>query len=76
MIVTCMIIFLVTRFGRIGRLVLRAALTMGKGDEFNVVAVNDPFLDVEYMVNCNIPCILTYMYHMCVHVQYMSSLNY
>ncbi|XP_003387153.2 PREDICTED: glyceraldehyde-3-phosphate dehydrogenase-like [Amphimedon queenslandica] len=36
-------------FGRIGRLVLRAALTMGKGDEFNVVAVNDPFLDVEYM---------------------------
>lgn len=36
-------------FGRIGRLVLRAALTMGKADEFNVVAVNDPFLDVEYM---------------------------
>ena len=29
---------------------LRAALAMGKGDEFNVVAVNDPFLDVDYMV--------------------------
>ena len=39
------------RFGRIGRLVLRAALTMGKADEFEVVAVNDPFLDVEYMVS-------------------------
>lgn len=35
------------RFGRIGRLVLRAALEIG-GVE--VVAVNDPFLDVEYMV--------------------------
>ena len=23
---------------------------MGKGDDFNVVAVNDPFLDVDYMV--------------------------
>jgi glyceraldehyde-3-phosphate dehydrogenase type I len=36
-------------FGRIGRLVLRAALAMGKGDVFNVVAVNDPFLTVDYM---------------------------
>jgi len=33
-------------FGRIGRLVLRAALLKG----VNVVAVNDPFIDVEYMV--------------------------
>jgi len=33
-------------FGRIGRLVLRAALEKG----VNVVAVNDPFLDVNYMV--------------------------
>lgn len=33
-------------FGRIGRLVLRAALSKG----VEVVAVNDPFLDVEYMV--------------------------
>jgi len=32
--------------GRIGRLVLRAALEKG----VNVVAVNDPFLDVNYMV--------------------------
>ncbi|XP_071036160.1 glyceraldehyde-3-phosphate dehydrogenase 1 isoform X2 [Parasteatoda tepidariorum] len=33
-------------FGRIGRLVLRAALSKG----VNVVAVNDPFIDVKYMV--------------------------
>jgi glyceraldehyde-3-phosphate dehydrogenase type I len=33
-------------FGRIGRLVLRAALVEG----VNVVAVNDPFIDLEYMV--------------------------
>ncbi|XP_072378025.1 uncharacterized protein [Diabrotica undecimpunctata] len=33
-------------FGRIGRLVLRAALEIG----VDVVAVNDPFLDVDYMV--------------------------
>nr|CAP16641.1 glycerol 3-phosphate dehydrogenase [Suberites domuncula] len=33
-------------FGRIGRLVLRAAIMKGG---VNVVAVNDPFLDVEYM---------------------------
>lgn len=34
-------------FGRIGRLVLRAALTKGT---VNVVAVNDPFIDLDYMV--------------------------
>lgn len=34
-------------FGRIGRLVLRAAIMKGGVD---VVAVNDPFLDVDYMV--------------------------
>lgn len=33
-------------FGRIGRLVLRAALSKG----VEVVSVNDPFLDVDYMV--------------------------
>jgi len=33
-------------FGRIGRLVLRAALAKG----VSVVAVNDPFIDVKYMV--------------------------
>ncbi|CAG5118456.1 unnamed protein product [Candidula unifasciata] len=33
-------------FGRIGRLVLRAALAKG----VNVVAVNDPFIDLDYMV--------------------------
>lgn len=34
-------------FGRIGRLVLRAAVLENKVD---VVAVNDPFIDLEYMV--------------------------
>jgi len=34
-------------FGRIGRLVLRAALL--KSSEVEVVAVNDPFLDTKYM---------------------------
>jgi len=33
-------------FGRIGRLVMRAALDKG----VSVVAVNDPFIDLEYMV--------------------------
>ena len=37
----------VTRFGRIGRLVLRAALLR---DDIQVVAINDPFIDKEYMV--------------------------
>ena len=36
----------VNGFGRIGRLVLRAALEIG-GVE--IVSVNDPFLDPEYM---------------------------
>ncbi len=34
-------------FGRIGRLVLRAALTH---PEVKVVAINEPFMDVDYMV--------------------------
>ena len=34
-------------FGRIGRLVLRASL---EKQECKVVAINDPFIDVEYMV--------------------------
>ena len=33
-------------FGRIGRLVLRAALKKGA----NVVAINDPFIPLDYMV--------------------------
>lgn len=33
-------------FGRIGRLTLRAALEKG----VDVVAVNDPFIDLDYMV--------------------------
>jgi glyceraldehyde 3-phosphate dehydrogenase len=34
-------------FGRIGRLVLRIATSR---DDIEVVAVNDPFIDVKYMV--------------------------
>ncbi|WOO78216.1 Glyceraldehyde-3-phosphate dehydrogenase [Vanrija pseudolonga] len=34
-------------FGRIGRIVLRNAIEHG---ELNVVAINDPFIDLEYMV--------------------------
>uniref|UniRef100_A0A4W6FRZ1 Glyceraldehyde-3-phosphate dehydrogenase n=1 Tax=Lates calcarifer TaxID=8187 RepID=A0A4W6FRZ1_LATCA len=37
----------VGRFGRIGRLVTRAAATGGKVE---VVAINDPFIDLDYMV--------------------------
>ena len=35
-------------FGRIGRLALRAAV---EKDTVQVVAVNDPFIDLDYMVN-------------------------
>lgn len=35
-------------FGRIGRLVFRASLE--KGDNCHVVAINDPFIDADYMV--------------------------
>ncbi len=35
-------------FGRIGRLVARAAM---KHPEVQIVAINDPFLDVDYMVS-------------------------
>lgn len=34
-------------FGRIGRLVCRAAIESGRG---HVVAVNEPFMDLDYMV--------------------------
>ncbi|KAL0596373.1 Glyceraldehyde-3-phosphate dehydrogenase [Plecturocebus cupreus] len=37
----------VKRFGRIGRLVTRAAFNSGKVD---IVAINDPFIDLNYMV--------------------------
>ena len=37
-------------FGRIGRLVCRAALANPK---VTVVAINDPFMDIEYMVRRN-----------------------
>jgi glyceraldehyde 3-phosphate dehydrogenase len=38
-------------FGRIGRLVLRTSLAPGSSGGVKVVAVNDPFLDLEYMVS-------------------------
>ena len=56
-------------FGRIGRLVLRAALSMGKGDEFQVIAVNDPFLDVEYMVCVYMVIVL----HVCTCITWVIS---
>ena len=34
-------------FGRIGRLVFRASI---ERDNLDVVAINDPFIDLEYMV--------------------------
>ena len=34
-------------FGRIGRLVFRAAIETGKVD---IVGINDPFIDLDYMV--------------------------
>lgn len=34
-------------FGRIGRLVMRAAM---KRDDIDIVGINDPFIDLEYMV--------------------------
>uniref|UniRef100_A0A8C7CWA9 Glyceraldehyde-3-phosphate dehydrogenase n=1 Tax=Oncorhynchus kisutch TaxID=8019 RepID=A0A8C7CWA9_ONCKI len=42
------LIFLVKKFGRIGRLVTRAAFHSKKGVE--IVAINDPFIDLDYMV--------------------------
>lgn len=41
--------FSLSRFGRIGRLVTRAAVLSGK---VQVVAINDPFIDLNYMVSC------------------------
>jgi len=43
------VLFGINGFGRIGRLVLRAAL-LRKGTDVSIVAVNDPFLDLPYMV--------------------------
>jgi hypothetical protein len=43
-----------SRFGRIGRLVLRAALTK---KNVEVVAINDPFIDLAYMVREYMPCL-------------------
>jgi glyceraldehyde 3-phosphate dehydrogenase len=42
-----MVVIGINGFGRIGRLVLRAAL---KHKEIHIAAINDPFIDLEYMV--------------------------
>ncbi|VBB32619.1 unnamed protein product [Acanthocheilonema viteae] len=42
-----LVIYCTNRFGRIGRLVLRAAV---EKDTVEVVAVNDPFINIDYMV--------------------------
>ena len=52
------------RFGRIGRLVMKAAVQKG-GVE--VVGVNDPFLTVEYMVRL--------VYYICTKVLCISFLS-
>jgi Glyceraldehyde 3-phosphate dehydrogenase, NAD binding domain len=44
-------------FGRIGRLVLRASLTH---TESRVVSINEPFMDVDYMVCMRIDCALSH----------------
>lgn len=40
-----------SRFGRIGRLVTRAAFVSGK---VTVIAINDPFIDLNYMVSASV----------------------
>jgi hypothetical protein len=44
----------VVSFGRIGRFVLRATFKP-ESEDIDVVAINDPFLDVNYMVSNNFP---------------------
>ena len=54
-------------FGRIGRLVMRVALEKG----VEVVSVNDPFIDLEYMVSigyCAYPYCLS-----CVWLMYVNT---
>ena len=46
-------------FGRIGRLVLRIAVSR---DDIDVVAVNDPFVDAKYMVRfCSLPLLYAFL---------------
>lgn len=55
------------RFGRIGRLVMRASL---EHEEVEVVAVNDPFIDLEYMVSVQYSTILRVVKHMQYKIVY------
>lgn len=47
-LLTVKLFFICCRFGRIGRLVMRASL---EHKDVQVVAVNDPFIDLAYMVS-------------------------
>lgn len=59
------------RFGRIGRLVMRASL---EHEEVEVVAVNDPFIDLAYMVSY-IRLVCVYL-NICNTNRLFSILNY
>ena len=48
------IVYFLRSFGRIGRLVMRASL---EHPEVTVVGVNDPFIDLDYMVCLSDPVI-------------------
>ena len=52
-------------FGRIGRLVFRAAVA--QPEKYEIVGINDPFIDVDYMV---------YMVKMVLFRDYLSYLEY
>lgn len=61
--------FVTVGFGRIGRLVLRVASFR---DDIDVVAVNDPFIDAEYMV---IFVICWHNYHFHFFFSYLTSFD-
>lgn len=62
------------RFGRIGRLVLRTSLSH---PDLRVVSINDPFIDLDYMVCVSLICtkgliawtcrLLSSHFNQCVH---------
>jgi len=53
-------------FGRIGRLVFRASLSNPK---VSVVAINEPFMDVEYMVGLPCSFLLLFFASSCISLQ-------
>lgn len=53
-------------FGRIGRLVARVAL---QRDDVELVAVNDPFITTDYMVELSLSlCMYICMLSVCTHI--------